>query len=170
MNSLIPPFPAGRIQQLGYVVENLDDAVEKFSTTFGVSRFFVWENLAAEVTEKKYRGQPADFQFSCAFGYSGDMMIELIRHDSGESIFKDWLDEKGPGLHHVCFLMGSLEHFEETVAGMSAHGHPVAMSGRSGDARFSYADTVDDFGVFTELAYGPPEFLAAFDRIRSGDF
>jgi catechol 2,3-dioxygenase-like lactoylglutathione lyase family enzyme len=167
---LIPAFPAGRIQQLGYVVEDLDDAVERFSTTFGVPRFFVWENLAVEVTEKTYRGQPADFQFSCAFGYSGDMMIELIRHDSGESIFKDWLDKKGPGLHHVCFLLDSLEQFGETVAGMAAHGHPVAMAGRSGDARFSYADTVDAFGVFTELAYGPPEFLAAFDRIKSGDF
>jgi hypothetical protein len=170
VTSLIPPFPEGRIQQLGYVVEDLEESVEKFSAMFGIKRFFVWENLAAEVTEKTYRGQSADFQFSCAFGYSGDMMIELIRHDSGESIFKEWLDSRGPGLHHVCFLLSGLEQYEETVAGMAAHGHSVAMSGRSGDARFSYADTVGDFGVFTELAYGPPEFLASFDRIKSGDF
>ncbi|MGC0386169.1 hypothetical protein [Streptomyces sp. SAI-129] len=97
MTSLIPAFPEGRIQQLGYVVEDLDESVEKFSAMFGIKRFFVWENLAAEVTGKTY-------------------------------------------------------------------------GGRSGDARFSYADTVGDFGVFTELAYGPPEFLASFDRIKSGDF
>ncbi|WP_308299009.1 VOC family protein [Streptomyces sp. GESEQ-35] len=170
MNSLIPPFPAGRLQQLGYVVENLDDAVEQFSTTFGIPRFFVWKNLAADITEKTFRGKSADFQFSCAFGYSGDMMVELIQHHSGESIFQEWLDKKGPGLHHVCFLMSSLEQFDATVGQMAAHGHPVAMSGRSGDARFSYADTVERYGVFTELAYGPPEFLAAFDRIKAGDF
>jgi catechol 2,3-dioxygenase-like lactoylglutathione lyase family enzyme len=170
VNPLIPPFPVGQLQQLGYVVEDLDDAVEQFSTTFGIPRFFVWRNLATDITEKRLRGESADFQFSCAFGYSGDMMVELIQHDSGESIFKEWLDEKGPGLHHVCFLINSLEQFDETVEQMAAHGHRVAMSGRSGDARFSYADTVDSYGVFTELAYGPPEFLAAFDRIKAGDF
>ncbi|MFI1330622.1 VOC family protein [Streptomyces sp. NPDC020845] len=170
MISAVPPFPDGQLQQLGYVVRDLDEAIEQFSATFGVSRFFVWRDLGATITGKTYRGRPGEFQFSCAFGYAGDIMVELIQHDSGESIFKDWLDERGPGLHHVCFLMGSVQQFEAAVAGMEAAGHPIAMSGRSEDARFTYTDTVDPFGVYTELAYGPPEFLAAFDRIKAGDF
>ncbi|QEU95756.1 VOC family protein [Streptomyces kanamyceticus] len=165
----IPAFPDGQLQQLGYVVENLDDAVQKFKETLGVPSFYIWRDLAAGMTEKTYRGDEADFQFSCAFGYSGDIMVELIQHDSGESIFKDWLNERGPGLHHVCFLMPDGGHFTDAVQAMADRGHPVAMSGRAGDARFSYADTVDLFGVYTELAYGPPEFLAAFDKIKSGD-
>lgn len=166
----IPPFPNSQLLQLGYVVENLDDAVEKFKETLSVPRFYIWRDLATGMTGKTYRSAPGDFQFSCAFGYAGDIMVELIQHESGESIFKDWLTDRGPGLHHVCFLMPDVDHFTDAVDAMTRRGHPVAMSGRSGDARFTYVDTVDVFGVYTELAYGPTEFLTIFEKIKCGDF
>jgi catechol 2,3-dioxygenase-like lactoylglutathione lyase family enzyme len=167
--SAVPPFPTGQLQQLGYVVEDLDEATETFSATLGVPRFAVWRNMGAGLTEKIYRGRAEDFQFSCAFGYCGDVMIELVQHESGDSVFKEWLESRGPGLHHVCYLMDSPEEYEKSVDRMAEMGYPVAMSARSGEARVSYADTVDRFGAFTELAYGPPEFLAAFDRIKRGE-
>jgi catechol 2,3-dioxygenase-like lactoylglutathione lyase family enzyme len=168
--SPIPSFPAAQLQQVAYVVEDLDKAVDFFTNSLGMPRFYTWRNLAAGQTEKTYRGRPGDFDFSCAFSYSGDVMVELCQHESGESVFKDWLETRGPGLHHTCYLLDSLDGFHAAVDGMAARGHDVAMSGRAGEARFSYADTVDAIGSYTEIAYAPAEFLTFFDRIKNGDF
>ena len=96
-------FVGRSFDQLCFVVEDLDAAVETWRRNFGITAWSVWESLSVGQTEKTYRGEPAEFEFSVAYAFAGELLIELARHDSGSSVYKDWLDEKGVGPHHIGF-------------------------------------------------------------------
>ena len=90
------------IDQVGYVVRDLDKALETYGPIFGP---FVKMDSALEGT--KYRGESSDVTLRMAFGKSGSMEIELIEWVSGGSPHKEALDAGNEGLHHVRFRVDS---------------------------------------------------------------
>ena len=87
-------FLGRSFDQICFVVPNLEDAVSYWRATNGINNWSVVYDLAKGQIERQYRGQPDDFQFSCAFGFAGDTLIELARHDGGQSVYKDWIDSR----------------------------------------------------------------------------
>lgn len=94
-----------KLNQIAYVVEDFDRAAVFFKASLGIERFFVWDMITKDQTEKIYRGKPGTFEFSAAYAYSGDMQIELCKHHSGENVDKDWLATRGVGLHHTGYRL-----------------------------------------------------------------
>ena len=84
------------IDQVAYMVDDLDDAVARFEPLFGP--FTVME---AGNEGSIYRGERHDVDLRIAFGRSGDLEIELIEHVAGESPHKDWLEAHGESIFHV---------------------------------------------------------------------
>jgi len=94
----------GEIMQMAFVPADLDAALKCWTETIGAGPFFAIDHV--KLDRVRYRGQPADIDFSMMLGYWGDMQIELIRqHNDAPSIFKAWRDQGGEGLHHVCVLV-----------------------------------------------------------------
>jgi hypothetical protein len=82
-------FVGRSFDQLCFVVEDLNAAVETWRRDYGVTAWSVWEGLSVGQTEKTYWGEPGEFEYSVAYGFAGDIMIELARHDSGRNVYKD---------------------------------------------------------------------------------
>lgn len=123
-------LPSGwHFDQICFVVDDLDDAIEFWKRTNGIEAWDKAIDLAKEQTEKEYWGEPGNFQFSCAYGFAGDTLIELARHDGGESVYKDWLDERGPGPHHVGVRLTDAAQYSRAHADYSSDGLKVAMAG-----------------------------------------
>jgi hypothetical protein len=136
----------------------------------------VWSeaiDLAKDQTEKEYRGAPGDFQFSCAYGFAGDVLIELARHDGGRSVYKDWLDEGGRGPHHVGFRLHDADEYERATAVYADSGLDKAMAaffqGDAGTCRWSYWDTRESIGCYTELYCLDGPAADAMARMRAGE-
>lgn len=72
----LSPTLAGNVFQIGYVVPEIHAAVRFFKDKMGVPHFLVKEDIQGQ--EQTYRGKPGDFRHSIAFGYAGDVQIELI--------------------------------------------------------------------------------------------
>ena len=90
--------------QMAYVPADLDAALHFWTKTIGAGPFFAINHV--KLDRGRYRGEPAEIDFSIMLGYWGDMQIELIRqHNDAPSIFKAWRDEGREGLHHVCALV-----------------------------------------------------------------
>ena len=68
---------AGNVFQIGYVVPDIHASVRFFKEKLGVPNFLVKEDIQGQ--EQTYRGKPGDFRHSIAFGYAGDVQIELIQ-------------------------------------------------------------------------------------------
>lgn len=98
----------GGIFQLGFVVDDLDLAIEHWATRLKVGPFVVSRHAAYSVFS--YRGVEGPPDVSLAFAFSGDTNIELIQqHDATPSVFLDFLLAHGPGLQHVGVLSDDIE-------------------------------------------------------------
>jgi methylmalonyl-CoA/ethylmalonyl-CoA epimerase len=107
MNTPTSIAKLGDAMQMAYVPADLESALHFWTKTIGAGPFFAINHI--KLDRSRYRGEPAEIDFSIMLGYWGDMQIELIRqHNDARSIFKAWRDEGREGLHHVCVLVDDM--------------------------------------------------------------
>lgn len=162
-----------RFDQVCFVTRDLDKSIEFFTKVNGIT---VWNkaiDLAKGQVDKEYYGQPADFQFSCAYGYAADTLIELARHDGGQSVYADWLDSGAQGPHHIGFRQLDEAEYFKAEAHYLGLGLAKAMAGLflsdRGNCRWAYFDTREHIGCFTELYYVDGENAKAMERLKRGE-
>jgi methylmalonyl-CoA/ethylmalonyl-CoA epimerase len=158
------------LEQIAFVVRDLDQAQSFFTQKMGISRFYVIENFGNRAADKTYRGRPTEHNFSIALAYSGNTQIELIQHLSGDSCYKDFLQRRGEGMQHLGFFLEDREQHQRVLAEFSENGLSVLQSGRFGDALYAYFDTEDAIGAVMEIVYLDRNSRALMERIKRGDF
>jgi hypothetical protein len=151
--------------QMGYVVTDLEAAVDHWVRVLGVGPFFV----AGQVpyAEVHYRGQSCDAQISVALASHRGMQIEIIQQIAGgASIFSDFIAETGGGLHHFCALCDDLD---AELDAWRARGVDVAMGGKTtAGVPFAYmaTDPANRGGVL-ELVQPTKGLLRFFHKIEA---
>lgn len=146
----------GKPGQIGMVVRDLQQGLE----TWGLSaherpEWRVWKYGAQTVSSIVFRGQPGTYSMWVAMAGT-DPQVELIAPITGPSIYHEWLDQHGPGMHHLGFYITDLEASDRrmTDAGFenvqSGHG-----TGGDGSGAFAYYDTLDALGFYLEAIQVP---------------
>lgn len=162
-----------KFDQICFVVKDIDAAVDFWRRANGVQAWNIAYDLASAQTEKEYLGKPGNFQFSCAYGFAGETLIELARHDGGDSVYQDWLDTHGPGPHHVGFRLDSEAEYRQAEAQYLELGIEKSMAGLFegpfGNCRWAYFDTRASIGCYTELYYVDGEIAARMERLKHGE-
>lgn len=132
MNPLQLP---GGVRQAGYVVEDLDAAIDDW-LRMGVGPWYVLRRLPMSAI---YRGKPCEVVQSIALANSGPLQIELIaQHGDTPSIFTEFLAAKGPGFHQLAFWV---EDFGAALTAAQAAGFPVVWAGaEEGAVPFAYLE------------------------------
>ena len=132
LEALAPHF-----YQLAYLVRDLEAAEQWFQRILGVPSFFRMDNVTFG-PNCSYRGRPADSVANVSLGYFRDTQIELIEPVRGTSLYTEFLDQKGPGLHHVAF---DVPDFSATVAFLRESGLEMLTGGPVGPGTdFAYFD------------------------------
>lgn len=83
-----------RIDHLGVIVDNLDQAVQGFT-----------ERLGLKLDHIEQYGDELDI----AFLPCGDTLVELIQPRTNEGSNAEYLQEHGPGIQHVAFEVDDLD-------------------------------------------------------------
>lgn len=86
------------IAQLGHVVRDLESSMALYEPLYGP--FTIMDGSVQGAT---YRGRIADVNLVIAFGRSGDLEIELIQWQSGDSPHREFIEHGREGFHHVQF-------------------------------------------------------------------
>ena len=103
--------------QVAYLVDDLDEAMAKWSGLFGAGPFSVTEHHRTD--RFMYRGTDQEADVSYAFGYLGDMMIQfIVQHDETPSIYRDMYAAGEEGYHHVAYLVHDFEAEYERLPAM----------------------------------------------------
>jgi catechol 2,3-dioxygenase-like lactoylglutathione lyase family enzyme len=158
MTNAIPAAIAPYFFQVAYVVRDLAAAETWFHDVLGVPSWFRMENVAFGA-ECSYRGRPSDSAAHLSVGYLRKTQIELIEPIRGESLYTEFLDAKGPGLHHLAF---DVPDFPATVAALRESGLELVMQGRVGPgSEFAYFDC-DTAGTSVIEILGFDEGVRAF--------
>jgi len=138
----------GSMIQVAYVVRDLDKALRQQWEVCGVGPWSVYTFTPEKVRDYTYRGRPATHTCLIAVAWDDRIQIELMQPLTGYSIYDEFLERKGEGLHHV-----KLYHADcaKAVADYGRRGYPVIQSGRFDEDEHYYLDTEKDFGYIIEL-------------------
>ena len=114
--------------------------------------------------DETYLGKPAPLRLHLAFGWCGDMQVELIQPIAGVSTYSKFLDHNPQGgMHHYGVEVRQLR---AGVKDMEAAGFTLVQSGRHNETRFAYFDTTGVIGALTEIVYLQPEEKAFMQTLK----
>ncbi len=151
------------IHHIGYVVEDLRSGVERFAEDFGAGPFFGMEHMVFD--EVTYRGEPAVYDHSSAFGSWGPLLVELTEvHDAQPAGFRDALIAPGGGIGHVGFVVASLE---AETARLEAAGLAAFHTGRTGPASAVWFEGGPLLGHPVEVLQEREEILGFYAMVRA---
>jgi|tagenome__1003787_1003787.scaffolds.fasta_scaffold20912392_2 methylmalonyl-CoA/ethylmalonyl-CoA epimerase len=143
------------ISQIAIVVNDMDDALEKYHRVLGWGPWNVYEHTPPSLHDTYVRGQPVEYTMLGAECHVGPVDVELLQPLEGPSIYKEWLEEHGEGMHHIAVMRHTPEESEETMRHFNGLGAEVLMEGRIGESiHFFYLDTGPLLKVIFESGTG----------------
>jgi hypothetical protein len=124
------------INKVGLVVKDLYQLMENYSNILGIGSWDVISPEASLACERTYRGKPVQSRDVVALAQVGAVQLELCQPVDGDSIYRDFLEEHGEGLHHLGF---SVNDTAETAQTLVKDGFPCIQSGLFASAEYKYA-------------------------------
>lgn len=131
--------------QIGVVVRDLNKTIEHYEKVLGMGPFVV-----PEITyfDTYYYGTPTNFAFKMGFCSLGPVELELVEPVVGPTIYHDFLNAKGEGIHHIGF---DIKNLDEKLLLCKNLGIEVLQMGRTPTGGFAYLNTDRIGGVIFEL-------------------
>ena len=150
-----PPVPPGmRITQIAVVVKDLRKTMEAYHKILGWGPWAVYEHKPPFLHHAEVHGKPVHYTMIGAEVHCDPIDFEILQPVEGPSIYKEFLDQKGEGLHHVAVVAPS-EDVDAALSDFKKNGVDVTMSGRLGeDIRFYYLDTEPVLKMTAETVSG----------------
>ena len=147
--------------QIAWVTRDLDATEKALTTLLGAKKWIRIAVVPFGPDTCTYRGRPADFVADISFSYAGDTQLELIAPVAGDSIYTDFLDRVGPGLHHICIEADDLDR------ALAERGADVVQRGvMAGGIEFAYVSAEAAGVPYIEIAHISPEIRAFFDHVK----
>lgn len=147
--------------QIAWVTRDLDATETALTTLLGAKKWVRMPGVHFGPDTCTYRGRPADFVADISLSYAGDTQLELIAPVSGESIYTEFLDRGGPGLHHICI---EADDMERALAELDAE--VVQRGVMPGGMEFAYVSAEGAGVPYIEIAHIPFEIRAFFDYVK----
>jgi len=153
----------GEIRQLGYVVHDIEAAMDYWSKTLGVGPWYY--NPKVPIVNYRYKGEAHQPHNSVALANSGFVQVELIQtRNDVPSMYRDFLLAGRTGLQHIAYWTAD---YDADLARLTGQGFKPVMSGEVGErGRFIYFDTEYHPGTVIELSEVAGPKGRMFDLIR----
>lgn len=152
--------------QIAWVTRDLAATEAVLTTLLGAKKWIRIPDIHFGPQTCLHRGAPADYHADISLSYAGDTQLELIAPRRGKNIYTEFLDESGPGLHHICVEVPDIGAFEVALADAEATAPVVARGEMPGGMRFAYL-TAPAAGVpYLEIAYVPDEIRTFYDYVK----
>ena len=119
-----------KIKEIGQVALIVKDAQlvgENYWLVLGIGPWKVFPFQPPGIHDRRYKGRPAWAREKLGITTVGDVAFELCEYVDGESIYKDFVEECGEGLHHFNFTVDSQDAVAEAL---TSQGFTSIRSGR----------------------------------------
>jgi hypothetical protein len=135
------------------VVKDLEHTVKRLEE-LGIGPFFIPE--APEGAEGLlYRGKPLESDYRALVARLGNMQIEVIQPDEKPNPWKEFLDTRGEGIHHIGFQVNDVEGEVSRLTGSGAEVPFIGkINGKTGAAYvdLNVANIVLELTSFNDIA------------------
>jgi len=134
-----------KVDQVCLVVKDLKKSVAKLESLMNIGPF---EFKETDQPDAVLRGEKTHVRAQRAYAQAGPMELELIEPGEGDNAFREFLRDKGEGVHHFGVLVSDME---VELARFREQGVAVLQSWESARTRIAYLDTEGILGVILEL-------------------
>jgi methylmalonyl-CoA/ethylmalonyl-CoA epimerase len=139
----------GPIDQIGYLVDDLEHSIERWIGRFGVGPWTVFRNVRLD---GRHRGELVRVTMDVALAYQGDIQIELIKvTNDAASPYRTEAGQPILGIHHVAWVVDDID---VAVSRLTAKGLKVAFDAGNQTTRVAYLEDEDEPGVLYEVIQG----------------
>lgn len=126
------------LNHIGIVVADLEAASRDFSRRYALDQHRL---VDLQVDDALVGGERISFSARYAFHSLGNTDIELIQPLDGRSPYTEFLAEHGEGIHHLAFVVASIDaHLEQLRAERSDCTVLIDATTADGAVRFVYVD------------------------------
>lgn len=138
----------GGIIQMCFVTGDLDQTADWLGDLLGVAAGPV--RTVGPDPDAVYNGKGGVFTCRIRFIELGSITIEIIEPGPEKSAWRDVLEMKGPGFHHMGIKTRNLEKHRAFLEGK---GHELIQYGgfEGGGGRYAYFNTLPQLGALVEL-------------------
>ena len=131
-----------QISQIAVVTNDLEKTMEQYTKLLGWGPWNVYRHVPPRLHHTEIRGQNVEYTMLGAETHVGDMGFELLQPLEGPSIYREWIDQHGEGLHHIAVMQHTFDESAELKRKFAELGASVLMGGRIGETiEFYYLDT-----------------------------
>lgn len=142
--------------QIGVVVRDIEQSMAALTAVFGIGPFRVVDcPLPERQHQQFYRGRPVHFRTRQAFADLGSVELELIQPLEGQTIWSDFLAERGPGIHHIRFNIPDEQELSAYLQGKGIGKTQEGAGIRQGSYWANY-DTEKLIGFVVEILQPAP--------------
>ena len=149
-------LPLKDVAQICILVPDIEKAVEIWWKRFGIGPWHLYTYGKPLVKRMTRHGKPCEYKMKIALSYIGKMRIELIEPLEGDTVYKEFIEDHGYGVHHLGVLTddmkGSLKNAESARIAMIMDG---AGYGPDDDGHYAYLDTEKLIGTTIEFIERP---------------
>ena len=148
----------GSIDHVGVLVGDLDRAMEHYTNDLGLGPWVGYTISPDWLRDMTVHGKQQGHVFKIALCQVGSMLYELIESVEGPSIYEEFLNQRGEGVHHLGY---SVEDIDAEISDMESRGFSMLQSARgfgtNDDGAYAYFDTERACGCILEALEMPPE-------------
>ena len=133
--------------QIGMVSRDIEKTIGAYTKLFQCGPFEIVEREYSALTST-YRGKPGGFRYRVGYAQFGVVQLEIIQPLEGKTIYDEFLETRGDGLHHFGLM---IQGIEEKVEALGRMGFQVLQSGQRPGRKYAYMDTEPVLGTIIEF-------------------
>jgi methylmalonyl-CoA/ethylmalonyl-CoA epimerase len=143
------------ISQIAVVCIDLQKTMEQYTKLLGWGPWNVYRHEPPRLHDTQLHGRPTEYTMLGAETHVGEMGFELLQPLAGPSIYRDWVEQHGEGLHHVAVMLHNFDESTQLKQRFAEIGASVVMGGRIGETiEFYYLDTEPSLKIILESGSG----------------
>jgi len=145
----IPQGEEGKPCQIAVVVNNLEEATERYWKRLGFGPWYFWDFEPPDLHDVYYRGMKVEScGFRIALAQIGPIQYELMQPLYGIGIHREFLEKHGEGVHHIKIFFKDMK---KALADFAKRGIYPLQSGKYDEDMHVYLDTEKQFGIIWEI-------------------
>jgi len=137
-----------KISKVGIVVRNLKKTLEQYYYMYGIGGWNIWEQNPCSMKGQVIYGIKAGYSAYIAHSKIGDTVWELIEPSDDNSIYAQFLQKYGEGIHHLGY---EVEDIDKTLKFFENNNLKVTQSSYWGDLKSVFFNTKEDLKHTVEI-------------------
>ncbi|MGA2615219.1 MAG: VOC family protein [Spirochaetia bacterium] len=137
------------VTQIGLIVNDIESAAHVYADFLGVGKPSIIITDELDKAQTRFKGKPTKARAKLAFFDIGpSLQLELIQPDDEQSTWREDLNRRGEGFHHIAF---QIKGMKDKIEALGRKGVPLVQTGEYTGGRYAYLDGSRDLKLTVEL-------------------